>query len=650
MTILYTGQPAPLDGKRKLVGSQAARRDKAMACVRSTKSTQCQGQVYVGLFFDGTGNNDKWVEDGYAQSQRARNKHSNVARLFDAHINDPASGLFRYYMPGVGTPFTEIGDTSKSLYDNLGMGFGYMGADRINYGITSIFNAVHRYLLISNLFSPSEQRALVNTVSRDAMSPLTPDGALRWAGLTAAEEKLAAIVKRHQRKVLQINVSIFGFSRGAAQARACAFWLSQICERDGGGMTLAGVPLRIGFMGLFDTVAAVGLGDVTPFTAGHMAWADRTQTIHPAVENCAHFIALHEQRASFPLEAAVGMTNVGYPGVHSDVGGGYWPGEQGKAMPEWGDSPHLSQMPLIDMHFAAIKAGVPMMSVGEITADAGLSKSFSTDARLIAAYNRWLASNGIGAGDIRAVTEANARHYLRWRGALHASGAAGVAAIDCFKRATAAKDKTDLREADEQLGLQLQWLRERRDANSTVSGYVAERLKDVLRMTTPAGRVLVSPGRDPLSAYEKKFLEIAVDGPLPPAGCAELFTDYVHDSRAGFRPLLGHHEPSLLTGGYLRFRHVFKEEIHAESVVYGWANQGLSAAKAATNAVIQFFHDLWEATVAAYASARRRVAEAMRRAALQAAATAYQFAEAQVLRKYQLAEEELFEQLRRRYR
>ena len=649
MTIIYTGQAAPLDGKRKLSGPQAARRDKAMACVRSTKSTQCQGQVYVGLFFDGTGNNDQWVEDGRSQTQRARNKHSNVARLFDAHIIDPESGIFRYYMPGVGTPFKEIGDTSKWQYDNLGMGLGYMGGDRINYGITSIFNAVHVYLTRAPILSPTEQRSLVNAISREAMSPIPMEGAIRWAGLTSVEERLAAVVKNHQRKVLQINVSIFGFSRGAAQARACAFWLSQICERDGDGMALAGVPLRISFMGIFDTVAAVGLGDVTPFTEGHMAWANQTQTIHPAVEDCAHFIALHEQRASFPLEAAVGMTNVGYPGVHSDVGGGYWPGEQGKAMAEWGDSPQLSQLPLIDMHFAAIKAGVPMMTIDEVRADAGVSKSFATDSRMLAAYNQWLVNHGIGKGDIRDVTEANARQYIRWRGGLHGSGASGVVSLECFKRASEAKDQTDLREADEQLGLQLKWLRERRNANDSALGYMKERLKDVILFSSTLGLVLVEPGKAPLSSYERKFLDIAVEGPLPPPGCAELFADYVHDSRAGFRPL-GYHEPTLLTGGYLRFRHVFKEAIHAESAVYGWANQGLSATKAAANAVTKFFHDLWEATVSAYESARRRVSDAMTRAAFQVASTAYQLAETQVLRRYHSAEQELFQQLLHRYR
>jgi hypothetical protein len=662
--------------------------------------------------------------------------------LFDAHLIEPENGIYAYYIPGVGTPFREVGDTTKLGYDIGGMGFGYMGADRINWGITSIFNAVNVYLTGAPLLSQSDQRALVNTISRDAVGPISTEGATRWAGLTAVEERLAAVVKGHQRKVLQINVSIFGFSRGAAEARACAYWLSQVCERSGGGMVLAGVPLRIGFMGIFDTVSAVGIGDVTPFTDGHMAWAKGTQDIHPAVEDCAHFIALHEQRASFPLEAAVGRGNVGYPGMHSDVGGGYWPGEQGKAMPEWGDSPHLSQIPLIDMHFAAIKAGVPMMTIQEIKADPGVAKSFATSERLINAYNAWLSQHGVKGGDIRAFTESHARHYIRWRASLHLNRApeqtratqqeqkaadvelsklkadqqvleqrrlneqqnlsrsgvgidrttllptaegrrladginakydqqikavqtrmrelevrklaasGGVAACDFYKRATLSldfkKDQDDLSEADLNFRLQLLWLMERRQANATVGGFLKERLKTGFRLTTPLlGTLFVEPGKAPLTESERKFLDIALNDPPPAPGCAELFADYVHDSRAGFRAA-GYQEPIALTGGYLRFRHVFKEQIGGEGRVYGWANESVSLVKDAANATVKIYSDLWNATVAAYTKARRQIAAAGA-SAIQAASTAYQNAQNSVARHYHDAEVELYRELRQRY-
>ena len=645
MTVIYTGRLVPLDGMRKLSGREASQRAKAIACVRS-QSTQCQGQVYVGLFFDGTGNNDTWVESGQRQTQHQRNKHSNVARLFQAHVDDRQAGIFRTYLPGVGTPFSGIGDTSHYLYDILGMGFGYMGAERINYGIASILNAVHRYLLGDPLLSTSELLSLVKAISVEASGPLATEGAARWAHFKAAEARLATIVKSQQRKVLEINVSIFGFSRGAAEARACAFWLSEVCTRQGGQMTLAGIPLRIGFLGIFDTVAAVGIGDVTPFTSGHMAWGDGTQTIHPTIEDCAHFIALHEQRASVPLESAVGRGNIGYPGMHSDVGGGYAPGDQGKAMPAWGDSPHLSQIPLLDMHFAAIKAGVPMMTIEEIHADAGLSKSFSTDPKLIGAYNDWLAHQGVSKGDAVVVTQAHARQYIRWRAMLHMKGGVGITLLDFYKRAGGV-DQAQMKEADDQLRLQLQFMAERRAANSTTWGYLKERARDVIRMSSLVTSILVDPGKTPLSQEEANFLDIAMKDPLPPAASIALFNDYVHDSRAGFRPL--GMEPIFLTGGYLRFRHIFKEAIHSESAIYGWANRGLVEAAAAGNAVARFFESLWDNTVSTYRSAQKAVANAMKRAALQAASSTYQSAVMRVLRMCYRSEEEFYAELAKRY-
>jgi Uncharacterized alpha/beta hydrolase domain (DUF2235) len=647
MTMIYTGRPVPLDGMRKLNAREAAQRDKAMTCVRSPGATKCKGQVHVGLFFDGTGNNDQWTEPGTSGTQRSRNKHSNVARLFDAHLIEPENGFFRYYMPGVGTPFKDIGDTSEWQYDNLGMGLGYRGADRIVFGILSILNSVNAYLTNARLLSPNDTGSLAATLGQTPTGPFAPEGTFRWTALTALEERLASVVQAHQRKVIQINVSIFGFSRGAAEARACAFWLSQICERNNGGMMLAGVPLRIGFMGLFDTVAAVGLGDVTPFTEGHMAWANGTQSVHPAVEDCVHFIALHEQRASFPLEAAVGRGNIGYPGMHSDIGGGYWPGEQGKAMPEWGVSPHLSQIPLLDMHFAAIKGGVPMKTIGEIKADAGLARSFATDERLLATYNQWVTELKIKGGDILDVTANHAREYIRWRGWLHEGGRGGVAGLEFFKRASQAKDKSDLQEADLKLSAQLKFLLERRAANASMGAYLHERFKDAIRLVSPVSTVLVEPGKAPLTAYEKKFLEIAAEGPAPSLATAKLFADYVHDSRAGFRPL-GMQEPILLTGGYLRFRHVFKEDITSEARIYGWANQGLATAKATANAMAQFMSDLWDFTVSAYERARGAVAAAGN-AATRAVSRAYQSAEQRVWRKYEEAEREMYRQLIPRY-
>jgi Uncharacterized alpha/beta hydrolase domain (DUF2235) len=612
MSIIYTGRAVPFDGKRKLSAKEAQQRAKAMACIRSPQTTKCQGQVHVGLFFDGTGNNKDWSQEitegkDDKATQQARNKHSNVARLWAAHHADEQQGFFKYYISGIGTPNEQVGDVGI-VQEYVGSGFGFMGADRINWGITSVFNAVHRYVKSSDLLSAHEQEVLVNLMSTEMLRKivriLPSEGAGRWAMLTATEEKLASVVKAHQRKVKQINISIFGFSRGAAQARACAHWLHQIFESESGAFELAGVPVRIGFMGIFDTVASVGVGDVTPVTFGHMAWAEGTQSVHPVVEECTHFVALHEQRGSFPLESATGRGNVGYPGMHSDVGGGYWPGEQGKAMPNWGASPHLSQIPLLDMHFAALRAGVPMLTIEEIKVRPKLTKSFSTDIKLIDAYNNWLMHNKIAPASLTVFTQNHTEQYLRWRGMLHEGKFASLYNSRFYKDSTE-KDRIDLAEADRELGTTLRAWRERKDANSTPLKRAVEAGRDVVRLVIPNARLFVDEGKDPLSAHEDKFLTIMMGNPKPPDVCISLFEDYVHDSRAGFR-VAGYHEPRWLTGGYAKYRHVFLQS-KPNPQMYSAANESLKAVKAAADAAVTFFKSLYNQAVDTYEAARAKI-------------------------------------------
>src|SRR5699024_4877314 len=82
--------------------------------------------------------------------------------------------------------------------------------------------------------------------------------------------------------------------------------------------------------------------------------------------NCYHFMAAHEQRQSFAVDSIrtpegnypPNTIEVIYPGMHSDVGGGYPPGDQGKALAGHGEL--ISQITLHDMYAAAIDAGAPL--------------------------------------------------------------------------------------------------------------------------------------------------------------------------------------------------------------------------------------------------------------------------------------------------
>jgi hypothetical protein len=626
MSVIYSGRAMPFDGKRKLSGRESQQRAKALSCMKSTTSTKCVGQIHIGVFFDGTGNNKDWKEPHFTENQIARNKHSNVARLWQAHEEDPDNGLFKIYIQGVGTPFREIGDNIEFITKVGGNGFAYMGADRINWGIISILQFLNTFASGSAAMSQNSQRFLVHAMSSALVGGTEFESIARWGTLTTVEEQVALAVKGSQRKVQQINISVFGFSRGAAEARTFCHWLNQLCEKEHGGFELAGVPIRIGFLGIFDTVAAVGVGDVTPVTFGHMAWAAGTQSIHPCVEECAHFIALHEQRASFPLESATGRGNVGYPGMHSDVGGGYYPGEQGRAKPSWGASPHLSQIPLLDMHFAALKAGVPMATIDEISGSRLLNSSFSTDRKLIAAYNAWLATNGIKAGHVVHFTEEHTKQYIRWRGMMHAPGATSLKHKRFYKDAPA-DEKADLAKADDYLGIQIRSWQYRKAENSTALGYIVGRVKDAIAWSH--GEILTD--NSPLSVNEAKFLKLLTEAPLPPRACIELFEEYVHDSRAGFHPVPGvfHFEPQLLSGGYARFRHVFLQA-SANTLIADAANESLKAVKAEVNDAVSYAQRLYRESVDAYEAARARIYRTARLARDKAVATAHKVEDASI--------------------
>ncbi|VEB45290.1 Uncharacterized conserved protein [Chromobacterium violaceum] len=90
-----------------------------MSCVSGKQEAQCQSQIHVMMFFDGTGNN---IQADYYQAASGKQRPSNVARLFMTARDKPNEGYFRFYMPGVGTPFPEIDDTGGALGGGAGAG------------------------------------------------------------------------------------------------------------------------------------------------------------------------------------------------------------------------------------------------------------------------------------------------------------------------------------------------------------------------------------------------------------------------------------------------------------------------------------------------------------------------------------------------
>ncbi len=360
----------------------------------------CCKTLHISLFFDGTGNNlnhDLNIADP---------KHpTSIARLFRATVGQGyAAGLagdmsltdlpdtadnkyYKYYMPGVGTPSPEIMDLDFSM---SGLAFASRGEDRINWGLLRIIDALQRTTGLGKM-DDGECWASVQAMS----------GAMMSFGLTGSSnrynefQRLLKSPPLHSRlkaalnpgepgkvRLLGIKLYIYGFSRGAAAARAFVNWLSELLPVPQKGQDkpeqclMTGdlkIPLSIEFLGLFDTVASVGIPHMAPIAEGHMGWADGSQELPEEkkydglLKHSVHLVSAHEQRLCFPLDS-IRRTNgtypascveVLYPGMHSDLGGGYPPGDQGKANgPD--DGLLLSQIALHDMYAAAFAAGAPL--------------------------------------------------------------------------------------------------------------------------------------------------------------------------------------------------------------------------------------------------------------------------------------------------
>ncbi|WP_322028894.1 DUF2235 domain-containing protein [Paraburkholderia sp. J76] len=568
-------EPLPSDGYRQLSPRELAKRAAAMDCIHKQEAGHCQGQVYATVFFDGTGNNQDWTEPKTSGTQKDRNKHSNVARLFNAAIPDAKSGLFPWYITGVGTPMSDIGDNNQSG-NTLGLGAGYMGADRINWGITRILNSIHAYATDGHvLITDDAAKQLVNSISSSSNSDsggmmggtltasitvglgaklgqtlanMAMEKQRRIAALRKWEDKLEVALKNSQRKVTSVNLAVFGFSRGAAEARAFSNWLGELLKQnDGGYNTLAGVPIRLYFMGLFDTVASVGVPNMILGVNGHMAWASGTQSIPSFIEQCVHLVALHEQRACFPLEMASNVRQVAYPGMHSDIGGGYLPTEQGK-------TGQLSQIPLNDMYYEAVKAGVPLLSRDEINSRPAQKSAFEISADLLAAYKGYWSDNHIvtsasGQSGVLDMIHQHTRQYLQWRKALPTQ-------LDLKNRdyytAAIQDDRLQLKEAQDDLAEQVSAIRTSLQSPLKTVGTEA-----MLGLLSPVKAEKYAWEHRPTSDETRELFSAVTDNADVPRGVHTLFNHYLHDSRAGFR-LPTSMEPQDITGGYLRYRNVYQ--------------------------------------------------------------------------------------------
>ncbi|MGL4603655.1 MAG: T6SS phospholipase effector Tle1-like catalytic domain-containing protein, partial [Iodobacter sp.] len=343
-------------------------------------------------------------------------------------------------------------------------------------------------------------------------------------------KKAIAPIVRGSPTIRSVRISVFGFSRGAAEARVFCSWLQKYYS-DG----IAGIPLKIDFLGLFDTVASVGLANSVPIggVEGHYAWAsEENLQVSSAVKRCVHLVSAHEVRGSFPLDSigsGAQRKEVVYPGVHSDVGGGYPPNDQGRSVGAGaeGDAKKLSQIPLAQMYREALIASVPLLSSSEMRDIR--AKNFKIDPVTVKAFNDYIASTRFGSGKPSGVmwlTETQAaepllqiihRHYglfLRWRksmlGKVHLLPGISASLDSAPKKA---QDRHDLQTTDLALQQELNMLNNHTALISELSIWPAK----------------VADWNGGVSDEWYKQEEV-----LPASKV--LFETLVHDSRAWFKP------------------------------------------------------------------------------------------------------------------
>lgn len=321
-------------------------------------------------------------------------KHTNVVRLYNAFPDELSlyrkrekkeSGdlnqFRRIYVPGVGTDFPEIqeiysnDDKSSVMYDEktaqkktmltpvFGLGLGAGGEARILWAMIQVLNMVHEFYAgigekrfsdkdafakiqkmvceTEKVQESKERRIFYKPASKTASfyNLVYTDNRLRRAVFKELRESITIPV--NPRPHLQaIHIYAFGFSRGAAEARVFVNWLSEFGwavprpagESTSGWLDLAnaGIRMTFPFLGIFDTVASVGVPGMYSLFEGHSGWAHKTLQIPPLIQKCVHLVAAHEIRATFPLDTVRvdeeypgNCEETVFPGAHSDIGGGY---------------------------------------------------------------------------------------------------------------------------------------------------------------------------------------------------------------------------------------------------------------------------------------------------------------------------------------
>ncbi|HHX2514648.1 DUF2235 domain-containing protein [Neisseria perflava] len=534
----------------------------------------CAKYAHIGIFFDGT-NNNKYFDI-------ASQSHNNVARLYDifpgqgiltpeqirqtatvyydsewenraipvsqmkfAIDKDPEyfpealayQSMYRkIYIPGVGTPFRQVGDNNADKNSNqMGEALANLGDARIIWAMLQVLNLL--MVMSGNSEIPANT---LNLMARRV------DGS-KTKFLQELYPYTDRLQNNKQPRIEAVNLYVFGFSRGATAARS-------FCTRM--NTYLAGLSIKfrinIKFLGLFDTVASVGsarssrLLTISGGEDGHHSWAAMNLMFPSGIDKTVHLVAAHEARGSFPITSIAGMKGeeIVFPGVHSDVGGGYAKTEQGKSVNVDPDTGKLSQIPLSVMYRKAIIAGVPFLLPSECKSQA-IKNIMKVDPILIRDFNNYRENTDISGKNLRDMIRKQYAFYIRWRkmryGMLEKVMSANLSKVETKRMKK--RDIDDLRDAEKRLELELRFLNGLRD--HTLGYFAKEKLSGENALL--GGTIQM---KEKIEQWEKEGIKEIWNDKAPPQAAIKMFEQYVHDSIGWFRV-----EPAT-SWGYLRWRTV----------------------------------------------------------------------------------------------
>jgi uncharacterized protein (DUF2235 family) len=213
--------------------------------------------IRIGAFFDGTGNNvwnDELIGDG---------SQTNIAQLYRMYQNKRDEGYKAFYEEGAGTEAYTQTHTFRDEIDP-------------NTGLTKLATIQNQ------------------DVYKDRKDYYAVGGLAFGVGVKHHAEKMLTKINKTISDALKTNpnaqiiVDVYGFSRGATSARDFINMFNEQYANLNGS--------AIGFVGLFDTVATVGLANEYNANLNLNLSTNSAQQI-------VHLTADDEKRANFPLKS-----------------------------------------------------------------------------------------------------------------------------------------------------------------------------------------------------------------------------------------------------------------------------------------------------------------------------------------------------------